>query len=181
MTTTVVVTAVQAIQKTPERNCISTRSGIVGSLVGVVIDQKNKRKFCVKRSPSRDRYFDCIHQEILSDSELFSCIRKCSKCTVRHANQVFSSIVNPFKEMKASIIFALKSQDLNKRALENAIKSQRRQFVLRFFRCKSFEIGWYSTRGYSEITFAYFGRSDVEGLANHNSCDLISGFSSLCS
>ena len=90
MTTTVVVTAVQAIQKTPERNCISTRSGIVGSLVGVVIDQKNKRKFCVKRSPSRDRNFDCIHQEILSDSELFSCIRKCSKCTVRHANQVFS-------------------------------------------------------------------------------------------
>lgn len=40
MTTTVVVTAVQAIQKTPERNCISTRSGIVGSLVGVVIPKK---------------------------------------------------------------------------------------------------------------------------------------------
>ena len=38
--TTVVVTAVQAIQKTPERNCISTRSGIVGSLVGVVIPKK---------------------------------------------------------------------------------------------------------------------------------------------
>ena len=93
MTTTVVVTAVQAIQKTPERNCISTRSGIVGSLVGVVIDQKNKRKFCVKRSPSRDRYFDC-DSEILSFwccvACFFSCIRKCSKCTVRHANQVFS-------------------------------------------------------------------------------------------
>ena len=61
-----------------------------------------------------------IQKSFLSDValELFSCIRKCSKCTVRHANQVFSSIVNPFKEMKASIIFALKSQDLNKRALE---------------------------------------------------------------
>ena len=43
MTTTVVVTAVQAIQKTPERNCISTRSGIVGSLVGVVTSHRPKK------------------------------------------------------------------------------------------------------------------------------------------
>ena len=48
MTTTVVVTAVQAIQKTPERNCISTRSGIVGSLVGVVIPKKIKESFASK-------------------------------------------------------------------------------------------------------------------------------------